>query len=264
VPNRVLTTRQLITCSVLHQLLVAAALGGVAIAEDVRPLRPSLASQQETRASSSSNATDKSDARNMSAIQGIGQQVSSDTRNAPLAARSLAAAQTPGTAADQADLMNVQVSYVVLDQPLDVVVQEVGRLAGYAVSTTREVRGKVASGRLKGVLGDVMQKLKSAHGLVTMRDGTRLFVASDTESQVRYIKVGTEAPARVREVLQNLKVDDLDSRVRVDEAAGLVQINAPPSISERIETILINSAKGSASSSSGVSVIRFGKRSRED
>lgn len=160
--------------------------------------------------------------------------------------------------------MNTQVSYVVFDQPLDVVLQEVGKLAGYAVSTTRDVRGKVASGRIKGQLGDVMQKLKSAHGLVTMRDGTRLFVASDSESQVRYIKVGTEAPSRVREVLQSLKVDDLDSRVRVDEAAGLVQINAPPLISERIETILTNASKSTSPSSSGVAVIRFGKRSREE
>jgi hypothetical protein len=246
----------------LQQLLLACAFLCAASADDGGPLRPTLPSRSETRALPY-DLHGNQPSRSATGIQSIGQQSGQGLKGSALQGTTRSAA-LQGLDADSPDLMSTAVSYVVFDQPLDVVVQELGRMSGYAVSTTREVRGKVASGRIKGTLGDVMQKLKTAHGLVTMRDGTRLFVASDSESQVRYIKVGTEAPGRVRDVLQNLKVDDLDRRVTVDEAAGLVQINAPPLISERIETILINASKSASPNSAGVAVIRFGKRGKDE
>jgi hypothetical protein len=251
--NRLWRTKHKIARMRLSCVLLACTMPGLAISDDARPLRPSL-NAQPGHAIQQGDGIDRASTMSVQGVQAIGRQPGNARQGSELQARARTTLPSIDLMTDEPDLMAKPVSYVVFDQPLDIVVQEVGRLAGYAVSTTRDVRGKVPSGRMKGSLGEVMQKLKVSHGLVTMRDGTRLFVASDSESQVRYIKVGTEAPTRVREVLQSLKVDDLDSRVKVDESAGLVQINAPPSISERIETILVNAAKSTAPGSTGHSL----------
>lgn len=155
------------------------------------------------------------------------------------------------------------IRYVVFEQPLDAVVTEVGRLGGYAVTTTREVRGKVPPGRLEGRADDILDGLRRKHGLVTMRDGPQLFVAAESESQTRVMRMGAESPARVREVLRGLAVDDLQRRVTVDEGTGLIHMQAPPLILERIETILGNASRSPAAAEAGITVIRFGRRSAE-
>jgi hypothetical protein len=157
------------------------------------------------------------------------------------------------------------VSYIVMDQPLEAVVAELGRLAGYAPNVSREVRGRVAAGRLSGKPEALLDDLRRQHGLVTMRDGGRLHVATEAESIMRVMRTGSEPASRIREVLRTLSVDDLPRRVIVDETAGLVQINAPPMIAERIETLLANASRSSApDSTGGITLIRFGRRSPGD
>lgn len=185
-----------------------------------------------------------------------------DDEAAPLPPRRRRAQpDSPSPAAQTARLPSIR--YVVFEQPLEAVVSEVGRLGGYAVTTTREVRGKVPPGRLEGRADDILDSLRRKHGLVTMRDGPQLFVAAESESQTRLMRMGAESPARVREVLRGLAVDDLPRRVTVDEGTGLIQLQAPPLILERIETILGNAARSPAAAEAGITVIRFGRRSAE-
>jgi hypothetical protein len=218
------------------------------------------AGKSRQNASSREDTLQRQDSASNRAFMPLAAQSGSASRNQIAATPNLATQYNDRLSADvTGNLPGArQVSYVSFDQNLDGVITEVAKLSGYIPSLSRDVRGKATNGKLSGSATDILRDLSQANGLVMMREGTRLFVAHESESLLRYVRTNAEGPDRIREVLRGIDVDDLDRRVKVDEAAGLVQINAPPSISERIETILINAQRSTREGATGISIIRFG------
>lgn len=160
-----------------------------------------------------------------------------------------------------------RVNYYVIDQPLERVLVELGTLAGITIQPTRQLNISIKAQRFEGQFNHVIDRIMQQHRLVAMREGPKITIASDAETTVRYIKASPQAtPERIAAALRLAGVSNIDGRVQLDTATGLIQITMPGIIGERIESILINAtampttaeATGNGQASEPT-MIKFGK-----
>ncbi len=160
-------------------------------------------------------------------------------------------------------LPQVFVRYHVIEQSLDRVLVELGALGGVTIQPSRQLKTPIKSMRLEGPFNEVLDRLMQHYRLVGMREGTKLTLASDSETMVRYVKATPQStPERIMAVLRLAGVSNVDGRVVLDSATGLIQITMPGIIGERIETILVNASAPSGTEASAPvdpTMIKFGK-----
>ncbi|MBD8825494.1 hypothetical protein, partial [Pseudomonas sp. CFBP 13602] len=118
--------------------------------------------------------------------------------------------------------------YLIIDQDVRGVLQEMGSNLGIAVVIADAVKGKVR-GKVRGdSAADFLAALSTANGLGWYFDGSTLFVDSANDTAARTFDTGTLSAAAVQDALAPLLAGGPRARLSVDANARTVRAAGSP------------------------------------
>ncbi|MBC2677711.1 hypothetical protein [Pseudomonas baltica] len=118
--------------------------------------------------------------------------------------------------------------YLIIDQDVRGVLQEMGSNLGIAVVIADAVKGKVR-GKVRGdSAADFLAALSTANGLGWYFDGSTLFVDSANDTAARTFDTGTLSAAAVQGALAPLLAGGPRARLSVDASASTVRAAGSP------------------------------------
>ncbi|MBD8472950.1 type III secretion protein [Pseudomonas sp. CFBP 8770] len=118
--------------------------------------------------------------------------------------------------------------YLIIDQDVRGVLQEMGSNLGFAVVISDAVKGKVRGKVAGDSAADFLAALSTANGLGWYFDGSTLFVDSANDTAARTFDTGTLSAAAVQGALAPLLAGGPRARLSVDASARRVSAAGAP------------------------------------
>ncbi len=133
-----------------------------------------------------------------------------------------------GTGEGTVDWLTEDYPYLIVDQALPDVLNEIGRNLGFVVDVSEAVEGRVRRYDHDGSSGEFLEALATEHGFDWVFDQGRLFISSSADKVARSWPAGAGAHEAARTVLSDADIDDPRFPIGFDSGRGELNLSAPP------------------------------------
>lgn len=159
------------------------------------------------------------------------------------------------------DRLNTELTFYVVERPLDAVLTEVARLAGLRLRTNDRIEEIVITNRrLSGTASAILDDLTRQNNLVWFAERDLVDVSKADTATVKTFQITGLKEAQIRDAVQRYGLVNVDQALEVDEGNNVLRVFGPPRLVSRLESVVTGLKPGSQAQNEPIEIIRFGFR----